>query len=428
MNKKQLYEEIGFIDDDLIQEAHQWKKNTSHSIGFLKWVPAVACLALVILGGFMLRNSSTTQKITITYPNNNSNTSEPTNPGDQTVNSDPSDVSTPATENQYELILNKANGQSAADIYIPGHFWEELTENELQAILPKLQETYNLSATANFNGDGALFNVDVTVDMDTDEKAYIQLAPGEVTLDYILDTDEVTSDIMGVAVTAGYFDGTNNGKTIYFANFTLDDVGYYVEITGGDSEKEIFLDIIVRIISGGSADFTILDPVIPELREDYLTLKEAYADTDFGEYLPTTLPSDFVFESALRFINQENNYLNVNWTQGMDYIECTVSYLNENDKNRITSVTDTQNYDLSLYPIPHADSVPEELSEIVDNPIFYIEDLTLDVVKARSYKVDDSGDSDGYRMNFSVLYDNNILVDIRVKGATPEDIFEALLQ
>jgi hypothetical protein len=75
----------------------------------------------------------------------------------------------------------------------------------------------------------------------------------------------------------------------------------------------------------------------------------------------------------------------------MSYISWEVSLLKDNDKTRITHVTDTKNYDLALYPIPRADSVPDELREIVDNPIFLIDELTLDTVRARSYEVSDSG-------------------------------------
>lgn len=37
---------------------------------------------------------------------------------------------------------------------------------------------------------------------------------------------------------------------------------------------------------------------------------------------------------------------------------------------RVTPVEDVRNYDLSLYPFPLADFVPEELFEMVDHPIF----------------------------------------------------------
>ena len=71
--------------------------------------------------------------------------------------------------------------------------------------------------------------------------------------------------------------------------------------------------------------------------------------------------------------------------------------------------------------------MPDDLREIVDNPIFLIDELTLDSVRARTYEVSDSGDEPGRRMNFSVLYEN-ILVEIGSKGASPEAIFEILQQ
>lgn len=75
-----------------------------------------------------------------------------------------------------------------------------------------------------------------------------------------------------------------------------------------------------------------------------------------------------------------------------------------------------------LYPIPRADSVPEALWKIVDRPIFYIEELTLEVVKARSYRISEAGGSDGWRMSFGVLYDD-VLVELTTKGITPEVVF-----
>ncbi|NLC67241.1 MAG: hypothetical protein GX754_00315, partial [Clostridiaceae bacterium] len=162
-------------------------------------------------------------------------------------------------------------------------------------------------------------------------------------------------------------------------------------------------------------------------RNDKLTLDEARLDADFGAYLPATLPEGFVFEDALRFINQERNELLAHWTKGMGYIDWRVSYPGDNDKARITSISDRKNYDLSLYPIPRADSVPADLREIVTNPVFLAEELTLDTVQARAYEVSDEGDEPGMRMRFSVLY-GDVLVELNVKGASPEEIFSILQQ
>jgi len=348
------------------------------------------------------------------------------------------DAASPDTSSKYTLYFNKADFRAAADIAIPGHFWQELTDKELKAVFPGLTETHSITATANFQSDergASLFNIDAHAVSATGLKTYIQLAPGEVVLDYKFDVEARSSDVLGTAVTAGYFETKPNSKglrnVIYFAYFKLSGIAYYVELGGAEAEKEALIDeiseLIGLLIEGGAADLSVLHPVVPELREDRLNLDEAHADADFGAYLPATLPEGFVFQDALRFINQERNELNVRWEKGMGYIDWRVSYLDGNDKARITSVADRKNYDLSLYPIPRADSVPDDLREIVDNPIFLIDELSLDAVRARTYEVSDSGDQPDIRMRFGVLY-GNVLVELSVKGATPETMFDILQQ
>jgi len=177
----------------------------------------------------------------------------------------------------------------------------------------------------------------------------------------------------------------------------------------------------------GDGSPAIVDVSAFEPPGDDLDLTAAYADPDFGAYLPVDLPSGFTFESATRVNDQEKNSLSALWIKGMGEIHWRVSALGEDDQARITSIADRQNYDLARYPIPRADSVPDELREIVTDPIFRMEDLTLEVVQARADEAADAGDISGPRMRFSVLY-GDILVEIRIKGATPEDIFQLLQQ
>lgn len=415
MNSKLLYKEIGMIDDDLILEADTFKKAKYFPI-IARRLGLVACFAAVIFSVFLPqligensifpKRGATNDKV---YTNHN----------------------TPHKTDDKILIFNKASSSSQNDIYIPGHFWQELSREELSAILPGFSDV-NITATANFEGDGTLFNIDIHTKMKSGTDVYIQLAPGDPILDYFFDSKIMESKIDGVDVIAGYFEG--NHINIYFANFKLEDVGYYLECRIDtkekeliEKEKEMFTELIYHIISGGSADFSILNPVIPELKDEILTKDEVYADKDFGGYIPENVPDGFVFESSNRFINQEQNYLSVLWTKGLNEIRWMVSKRSQSSEFRITSVDDKKNYDLSLYPIPRASSVPENLREIVENPIFPIEDLTLDVVKARAYTINDTGDVDGYRMRFSVLYDGNILIEVRSKGVDPEDVFNQLI-
>jgi hypothetical protein len=344
----------------------------------------------------------------------------------------------PSKSNKYSLDFNRADRQSGSKIHIPGHFWQKLTDDEIKAVLPALVNTHTIKATANFQSDEngtTLLNIDVNAESVSGLETYIRIAPGEIELDYVFDSETKSSDVLGIAVTAGCFETKPNSKgirnVICFATFKLSDVAYYVELGGAETEKEALKnkisELIGLLIEGGAADLDVFHPVVPELREDRLSLGEARADIDFGAYLPGTLPDGFIFEDALRYINQVQNALYVNWNKGMGYINWRVSFLNDNDKTRITSVADTKNYDLALYPIPRADSVPDELREVVDNPIFPINELTLHVVQARTYEIADTGDEPGQRMHFSVLY-GDILVELNVKGVSPEAIFDILQQ
>ena len=393
-----------------------------------RYTATIACVAVVLLGVFLIPKLTQYHNVTPT-PGNNPSVLEPG-----------TFMPTPDLSNKYTLYFNKADSQTTAksDIGIRGHFWQELTDEELKAIFPRLTETHTVTATVNFQSDegrASLFNIDAQAVSPAGLKTYIQLAPGEVVLDYLFDAEPKASDIFGTAVTAGYFETKPNSKglrnVIYFATFKLSDVAYYVELGGTEAEKEVLKneisEIIGLLIDGGKVDLDLFHPVIPELRNASLSFAEARADADFGMYIPETLPEGFDFENATRFINQEINTLFVKWSKGMRYIGWKVSLLKDIDKTRITHVAETKNYDLALYPIPLADSVPGELREIVDNPIFLIDELTLDAVRARSCEVSDSGDVQGPRMRFSVLY-GDALVELNVKGVTPETVFEILQQ
>ena len=155
-------------------------------------------------------------------------------------------------------------------------------------------------------------------------------------------------------------------------------------------------------------------------------MTEAKAEPDFGRYLPSEIPAGFGDASIYRFKFQDSNFLTATWSRGMDDLSWVVTPYTEEDAHRLTSADDKENYDLSLYPIPRADSVPDELREIVDNPIFEAEELTPKAVYCRVYKVNDAGDTDGWRMKFSVKY-GDVIVSISTKGVEPEWVYQQLV-
>lgn len=162
--------------------------------------------------------------------------------------------------------------------------------------------------------------------------------------------------------------------------------------------------------------------------DETMTLEEAQRSEPFGGYMLSEAPNGFTAETIRRYQDENANYLRGVWTKGegsFDEIDWQVSFYDEAMKSRVTSVDDTKNYDLSLYPLPFADSVPEELFEIVDCPIFNIDELTLKAVSRRAYFINESNDTAETRMSFGVRY-GDIVVEVTTKGVSPEWVYEQL--
>lgn len=163
--------------------------------------------------------------------------------------------------------------------------------------------------------------------------------------------------------------------------------------------------------------------------DETMTLEEAKRSEPFGCYMLSEAPSGFTVETIRRYQDETANYLSGLWTKGegsFDEISWRVSFYDDTMESRVTSVDDTQNYDLSLYPFPLADSVPEELFEIVDHPIFDIDELTLEAVNRRAYTINESNDTDGIRMTFGVRY-GDVVVEITTKGVSAQWIYDQLI-
>ncbi|NLT39659.1 MAG: hypothetical protein GXX89_04260 [Clostridiales bacterium] len=120
--------------------------------------------------------------------------------------------------------------------------------------------------------------------------------------------------------------------------------------------------------------------------------------------------------------------VSVTWTKGYSELRWTVSDMTEADAERQTPAANTENYDLSLYPVPRAESVPDYRRETVNDPVFLSYELTQEVVNMRADYSNEPGD-EGVRLRFGVHYsDNEMLVEISSKGVSPEWIYEKLME
>lgn len=403
MNGKDLIEGLSKIDEKYIHEADS--KEMLHRVNH-RWIKigilASSCVVIGMSGYWLINRNS--GNLPFSFLNSSI---------------------------QYDsVVFQRANQELTRDIYIEGHFWQELSETEMQAVFPSLSKQYNVIATANFskiNETISLYDVQANIQVDEILTAQLTLAPQKIAKCYELDGKMEPSLFHGIQVQAGYFDRTSNGKTINFADFEIDGTFYYLEMAGMSDQQTDFLKVIEAIIIDKGVDFSLITPIPPaELRDDSLTFDEAKQDITFGQYMPERFPSGFEISQINRFVNQQNNYLWASLYKGMDSFRWSISMVSEDDKERITSISDTTNYDLLLYPIPRAETIPSELREIVNDPIFLIDELTLEAVKMRSYTVNESGDSNGERMYFSVLYED-VLVSIDSKGVSSEEVYQLLL-
>ncbi len=228
-----------------------------------------------------------------------------------------------------------------------------------------------------------------------------------------------------------YKSGDENGTV--FAHFSMllqesqlvefaanEDYGYMLFFY-----SEVFRDEAASASEVTGFQSSIETEVQPEYLPTPMYLQEARRDAAFGAYLPRELPAGLDEEEILRYSEPKNESLFAIWCNDSAEVDWKISFFREADRARLTGVDETENYDLSLYPVPRADSVPQELYEIVSDPIFEAQELTPDVVMARAYRRSERSDNGGWYMAFSVKY-GDILVSVHAKGVEPEWVFRQL--
>ena len=419
MNKEMLYRQIGLIADDLIEEASESDKKS------LRWQHVFAACAAVaaacVMALFIFPIGKEKSDIAVT---------------DADIwCSDGEVIEEYRPSGQYELYFNQAKGEVAKMDICLG-FSYELTEEQKSFVFPGYEELGSVEGTAAYDMDAQLRRIFALLtfsESDTGDKGAsvgisIYIGVTEPVLDVWFEDQPQPSYIANCEVVAGSYEFYED--VVYFVSFMKDGMAYSLQMNGEDASQETVTLVAEWIICSGEADISVLeDPVVPELRDDELTKEQAYSDVDFGAYMPVVDVPGIDFETARRYVDQNNDYLSALWSQwrilGLDEINITVRKLNEDDRKRIVAPGENERYDLALYPIPRAESVPDELWEVVNDPVFRSDEITIEEVYARSYYSDEVGD-EGYRIDLSVLY-GDVIVKIRSKGPTPEDVYKMLV-
>lgn len=432
MTKEQLFKSLNSIDDSILEQSEKpaATRKTGHTI--FKFCAVAACLGAIITSAFAINRIINDMPTLPTKTPDNLFTTTTTGPSES--------ISLQTTDRCLDYIdwntyYTEVSSISAMLLDIPGYFTEELNELELNEVLPDIPVNIeDYSGYAGFDYTGKLIDVHLSVNTGLPESDMnVFISTSEYNDCYYVFEESPVVSFCGSTPFYMYIYETDKDVTL-LADTNRDGVYYHFIMRAPsdsiDSAKREFAIILNHFSNYGKnvkvPDLsTIIPDVIPEYKNEILTLSEAIKDSDFGSYMLADTPAGYNTESIRRYIDQNSNFLSGLWTHGYNSLSWQVYYLSGNDSARITDVADTANYDLSLYPIPRAESVPKELREIVDNPIFRFEELTLDVIYKRAYTINDSGDLEGYRMHFSVLY-GDIIVDISTKGISPEWLFEQL--
>ena len=450
MNEEKLLDAFGQIEEEFIEEADpdiqrktvSCKKRSGH---WTRWAIYAACAVVVVGAAAPLMKevslSSGTQNAEKAEMGDGAGVPE----GIQDIGEQESIGSledgpaegkeeTEGSKNYWTALYNEATAyMDSARAYLPGYFTEQLSEEKLGAIKPNVgYEWMQYTGQAGFDGEGTIVDVSLWVTTTIPEESIgISISKDGSGRCFILDEDAVKSVCYGVEYTLSQW--FHEERVILAADAVINDYSYAFTLTTSaqnvEQAKEDFalvLECFTNYTEGKPNFSAITAEVIPEWFDKKLSYQEAITEATYGAYMLLEMPKGFTAESIRRFKNQNSDYLSGLWTKGYDELSWTVYTISEADESRITEIDETENYDLTLYPIPRASSVPDELREIVNNPIFIGEELTKEAVFARAYKVEDAGDSNGWRMNFSVKYGDTV-VEIRAKGVDPEWIYQQLL-
>ncbi|MDE6673493.1 MAG: hypothetical protein K2K19_01580 [Acetatifactor sp.] len=152
-----------------------------------------------------------------------------------------------------------------------------------------------------------------------------------------------------------------------------------------------------------------------------LSWEMARTDAAYGHYVDVQVPEGYSYSSGTR----SEQRLHVIWHKGMtEEISISCQHADESVSDWLVDTDNPEEYDLGLYAIPWADSMPGELRQKIEGATFRSDQISQEIVTARSYQVEgDQGDVSGWRTRIAILYSDNVLVEIRSKGPSPEEIY-----
>lgn len=175
------------------------------------------------------------------------------------------------------------------------------------------------------------------------------------------------------------------------------------------------------VLSSLTSDSPISECVKNKDQQMELPWEVARMDAIYGHYVDVQVPEGYSYSSGTR----SEQRLHVIWNKGMtEEIRISCQHADESVSGWLVDTDNPEEYDLGLYTIPWADSMPGELRQKIESATFRPDQISQEIVTARSYQVEgDQGDVSGWRTQIAILYSDNVLVEIRSKGPSPEEIY-----
>ena len=135
MKKEQLYDALGGINENYINEAHQTAKKKTRA-GWVKWAAMAACLCLVVAGALVL-------------PRLRSDSVEPnpqlsSNPNVGTEQPNGDEITT-QPNNKNVLLVNTVDGVAGADMDVQFTYYPDPSENKSDDVLIQFKNVAGLN-------------------------------------------------------------------------------------------------------------------------------------------------------------------------------------------------------------------------------------------------------------------------------------------
>ena len=464
MRSEKLLDAIGEVKDSFLQDADAEVRKKKYA--WTKWAATAAAACICLVAGILLIPGRQSANITVPAgggQEDSTQTARPIQPGGvpDIPGEDPPE---PALNDPAPTILAwmDVDGSPAQSVdwgvaQGAAMVGEKLTAGQIKTCMPEvlLEWMANAEGVATYllhDGSGGLVNVELKV---TNPQW------GGTTTIRIRDQEAWQVPVCGVGLNENGRAATLNGQEYcaYRHNY------FYGEGDPNENPPQPWVELTV-IFAKENLEYTMLANVpateedhaaidlrdmllaysgthyVPDLdsfqcgeyvhRDEMLSFSDARSDPDYGAYLPQEEPTAFDEAEVRRYqlgaVGEAltDDWLLAQWYRidtGNTHLIWRVSPATEDAKQRLALPNEREKYDFSLYPATNwYYSVAPENRLAMENPTFRADDLTMELINARThYDYDNTA-----ILQFSVLFKSGVLVSIDARGVSPEWVFEQI--